>query len=112
MRRISYTDLQVGKEYVAIRVDIPSHIAMLSIKDEPTIKIRFTLTEVMSPDTCNVQVLESDIKNTCSTTSRILKNLQYKEPILIKLGLPMYSLYEITRGVRRGKINMVKRKRI
>ena len=112
MRRISYTDLQVGKEYVAIRVNIPSHVAMLSIKDEPTIRIRFTLTEVMSPDTCNVQVLESDIKNTCSTASRILKSLQYKEPIRIKLGLPMYSLYEITRGVRRGKINMVKRKRI
>ena len=112
MRRISYTDLQVGKEYVAIRVNIPSHVAMLSIEDEPTIRIRFTLTEVISPGTYRVQVLESDVKNTCSATNSILKSLQYKKPICIKLGLPMYSLYEITRGVRRGKINMVKRKRI
>ena len=112
MRRISYTDLQVGKEYVAIRVNTPSHVAMLSIEDEPIIRIRCTLTEVISPDTYHVQVLESDVKNTCSATNNILKSLRYKEPIRIKLGLPMYSLYEITRGVRRGKINMVKRKRI
>lgn len=112
MRRISYTDLQVGKEYVAIRVNLPRFATMISTEDEPTIRIRFTLTEVLSPDTCYVQVLESDIKDTCSATNRILKSLRYKEPIRIKLGLPMYSLYEITRGIRRGKINMVKRKRI
>lgn len=112
MRRISYTDLQIGREYVAIRVNLPRFATMISTEDEPTIRIRFTLTEVMSPDTCNVQVLESDVRNTCSAASRVLKSLRYKEPIRIKLGLPVYSLYEITRGIRRGKINMVKRKRI
>lgn len=112
MRRISYADLQIGREYVAIRVNLPRFATLISTEDEPTIRIRFTPTEVMRPDTCNVQVLESDVKNTCSSASRILKSLQYKEPVRIKLGLPLFSLYEITRGVRRGKINMVKRKRI
>lgn len=112
MRRISYTDLQVGKEYIAIRVNIPPHVAMFSVEDEPTIRIRFTLTEIMGIEICRVQVLESDVKNTCAATRRILNSLRYKEPVRIKLGMPMYSLYEITKGVRRGKINMIKRKRV
>lgn len=112
MKRISHKDLQVGQEYVAIRTNMQPFVKMYAEDGTPAIRIRFKVSERESEEVCEVFVLESDAKNTCSAAFRILKSLQNKEPVRIKLGMPMYSLYEITKGVRRGKINMVKRKRV
>lgn len=113
MKRISHKDLRVGQEYVAIRTNLPNHVKIFSTDYEPIVRIRLQVTgNEGDSGVYKIQVLESDILSTCQSADKFLKSLHHKSDVRVKLGLPLYTIYEITRGVRRGKINMIKRKRV